>query len=65
MLIPTNIVSMGEIGPDGYSVGAGMYKLKDENGKAIPYDDPRTALIRSKTFPGIARAMAEQWGGKA
>lgn len=20
---------------------------------------------RSKTFPGIAKAMAEQWGGKA
>lgn len=24
-----------------------------------------SAKIRSKTFPGIARAMAEQWGGKA
>lgn len=23
------------------------------------------ACIRSKTFPGIARAMAEQWAGKA
>lgn len=64
-LIPTDIVGMGEIGPDGHSVGAGMYKLKDENGKAIPYHDPRTAKIRSKTFPGIARAMAEQWAGQA
>ena len=62
-LTPTNIVDMGEIGPDGHSVGAGMYKLRDENGKAIPYHDPRTAKIRSKTFPGIAKAMAEQWGG--
>ena len=61
-LTPTKIVDMGEIGPDGHSVGAGMYKLKDENGKAIAYHDPRTAKIRSKTFPGIARAMAEQWG---
>ena len=61
-LEPTKIVDMGEIGPDGHSVGAGMYKLKDENGKAIPYHDPRTAKIRSKTFPGIAKAMAEQWG---
>ena len=42
-----------------------VYKLKDENGKAIPYHDPRTAKIRSKTFPGIAKAMAEQWAGKA
>ena len=64
-LIPTNIVDMGEIGPDGHSVGAGMYKLKDENGKSIPYHDPRTAKIRSKTFPGIARAMAEQWADEA
>ena len=62
-LTPTNIVDMGEIGPDGHSVGAGMYKLRDENGKSIPYHDPRTAKIRSKTFPGIAKAMAEQWGG--
>ena len=64
-LTPTNIVDMGEIGPDGHSVGAGMYKLRDENGKAIPYHDPRTAKIRSKTFPGIAKAMADQWAGKA
>ena len=63
-LVPTEIVDMGEIGPDGHSVGAGMYKLKDENGKSIPYDDPRTAKIRSKTFPGIAKAMAEQWAGQ-
>jgi hypothetical protein len=58
----TNIVGMGEIGPGGFSVGAGFYKLKDENGKSIAYDDPRTAKIRSKTFPGIAKAMATQWG---
>ena len=25
----------------------------------------RDACTRSKTFPGIAKAMAEQWGGKA
>lgn len=61
-LEPTEIVDQGEIGPDGHSVGAGMYKLKDENGKSIPYDDPRTSIIRSRTFPGIAKAMAEQWG---
>lgn len=24
----------------------------------------RTAKLRSRTFPGIARAMAEQWGGR-
>lgn len=34
----------------------------DENGKIIPWNDPRTAKARSKTFPGIAAAMADQWG---
>ena len=39
----------------------GHYAL-DENGKILSWSDPRTAKIRSKTFPGIAKAMAEQWG---
>lgn len=25
---------------------------------------PELAKLRSRTFPGIAKAMAEQWGGK-
>lgn len=33
------------------------------DGKWLRYGDPRVARERSKTFPGIARAMAEQWGG--
>lgn len=34
------------------------------NGKAKTWEDShaRGAVVRSKTFPGIARAMAEQWG---
>ena len=35
-----------------------------ENGKIISWNDPRTARERSKTFPGIAKAMAEQWAGR-
>ena len=62
-LIPTNIVDPGEIVRGGFSVGASLNYARDENGKIIPWNDPRTAKIRSKTFPGIARAMAEQWGG--
>lgn len=27
------------------------------------YQTPRNSKARSKTFPGIAKAMAEQWGG--
>jgi site-specific DNA-cytosine methylase len=31
------------------------------NGKWIAYNDPRTAMLRSKTYKGIAKAMAKQW----
>ena len=36
------------------------------SGKARTWEDTysRDAGVRSKTFPGIAKAMAEQWGGK-
>lgn len=62
-LIPTEVVDPGEIYKGGFSVGASLDMARDENGKIIPWNDPRTAKIRSKTFPGIAAAMAEQWGG--
>ena len=58
---PKIIHSKGKSG--GYS-GASWYAT-DENGKILAWDDPRTAKIRSKTFPGIAKAMAEQWAGQA
>lgn len=61
-LRPTEIVDPGEIRKGGFSVGASLDMARDENGKIISWNDPRTARIRSKTFPGIAAAMAEQWG---
>lgn len=61
-LKPTNVVDPGEIKEGGYSVGAYADAARDENGKIIAWNDPRTAKLRSKTFPGIAQAMAEQWG---
>lgn len=61
-LIPTNIVDSGEIDKNGHSVGASATVAIDDNGKMLRWNDPRTAIIRSKTFPGIAKAMAEQWG---
>ena len=64
-LEPTNIVDPGEILRGGYSVGASANYARDENGKIIPWNDPRTAKARSKTFPGIAKAIAEQWAGIA
>lgn len=66
-LIPTKIVDAGEfqVSKTGsgrkYNVGASSSSARDENGKIISWNDPRTARERSKTFPGIARAMAEQW----
>lgn len=64
LLEPTNIVeperihSKGRTG--GYS-GASWF-VTDENGKALSWKDPRTALARSKTFEGVAEAFANQWG---
>lgn len=63
-LVVTEIVDPGEIHKGGFSKGASADYARDENGKAIAWNDPRTAKIRSKTFPGIARAMAEQWAGQ-
>lgn len=67
-LTPTNIVDAGEfyVSPKGklFSKGSASDMAIDENGKILSWNDPRTAKIRSKTFPGIAKAMAEQWAGK-
>ena len=62
-LKPTNIVDAGAIVGKGFSAGAMADAARDENGKVIPWNDPRTGKLRSKTFQGIADAMAEQWGG--
>lgn len=64
-LVATDVVDPGEICKGGFSKGASADCARDENGKTIAWNDPRTAKIRSKTFPGIARAMAEQWAGPA
>jgi hypothetical protein len=55
-LKPTKIVDKGSryIDKNGKSNGAAWYQL-------LPPGKNRTK-IRSKTFPGIANAMAEQWG---
>ena len=61
-LIPTDIVEPNIIN-DGNSTYSGpAYYATDENGKILSWNDPRTAKARSKTYHGIAEAMAEQWG---
>lgn len=63
-LQPTNIVDFECIHSKGKSGGysGNLWLAKDENGKILSYNDPRTARIRSRTYEGIAQAMAEQWG---
>lgn len=58
---PTNIIDPGEILEGGYSVGAHA-DGRNEKGKWLRFNDPELSKLRSKTFPGIAKAMAEQWG---
>jgi len=60
-LTPTKIVDGGDIRIGGYSTGAHA-DGKDENGKWLRFGDPKLSRLRARTFPGIARAMAEQWG---
>lgn len=61
-LTPTNIVEPKiRTYKGGARFGVGIGEVYNENGKIISYNDPRTAKARSKTFPGIAKAMADQW----
>jgi len=55
----TKIVSKGEM--ITYKSGKKMSKWYAD---AFKSDAKERAKLRSKTFPGIAKAMAEQWGGK-
>lgn len=62
-LKPTNIVDFECIHSNGKSGGYSgpSWVVKDENGKVLSYRDPRVSKERSKTYPGIAKAIAEQW----
>lgn len=58
----TDLLDLPESGFWANQTQDGQNKLIVD-GKWIAWNDPRTAKERSKTYPGIARAMAEQWGG--
>lgn len=59
-LKPTNIVE-----PVGPYVCGNTEIWKKQAAKGIVYGKEKSAKHRSKTFPGIAKAMAEQWAGVA
>lgn len=61
LLIPTEMVDQGIVTKQGLSVGASADSARKDNGKTLRWNDPRTAIIRSKTPIGIAKAMATQW----
>ncbi|MEK7500444.1 MAG: hypothetical protein AAB649_07655 [Patescibacteria group bacterium] len=46
----------------GYILEMLLPKNKQQRLHYLP-PSPERAKLRSETFPGIARAMAEQWGG--
>lgn len=64
LLQPTEIVEPERIHSNGKTGGYSgpSWYVTDENGKILSWKDPRTAKARSKTYPGIAKAMADQWG---
>jgi len=55
LLKPTNIVSKGDRQTYANGKTSPMWHAKSGKGCGV---------LRSKTFPGIAKAMAEQWGGR-
>lgn len=70
-LQPTNILEKPPSGwenqqftKDGRYGGYGGTFGCNRDGKWLRYGDPEVKKARSKTFPGIAKAMAEQWGGQ-
>ena len=63
-LVPTNVVEPERIHSKGKTGGYSgtSWFCRDENGKILSWNDPKTAELRSKTYEGVAKAMAEQWG---
>lgn len=63
-LRPTNTLPKPE--PFGYTKSGKPINFVEAHGKIRGLEcDSDSAKARSKTFPGIAKAMAEQWAGQA
>ena len=60
-LIPTEVLTLPETGVWRNQTLTGQNKLLVDD-KWIAWNDPRTAKLRSRTYTGIGKAMAEQWG---
>lgn len=51
--------------PKDWEMAHGKHPLKEWSAYQCYEDKIRDSNLRSKTFPGIAKAMATQWGGQA
>jgi hypothetical protein len=60
-LMATDLLTKPECGHWNNQTKDGQNKIVVD-GKWIGFNDKRTAHLRSKTYQGIADAMAEQWG---
>jgi hypothetical protein len=60
-LNPTNILKLPGCGYWNNQTPEGQNKIVVD-GVWIGFNDPLTAEIRSATYPGIAKAIAKQWG---
>lgn len=56
-IVPTDMVK-----PIGPYVCGNSEIWKKQAQKGVVYGREKSAVHRSKTFPGIAKAMADQWG---
>lgn len=57
-LMPTDVCI-----PKGLWVGSTSYRTKPESKRRYDLKSHRSSKMRSKSFPGISRAMAGQWAG--
>lgn len=60
LLEPTNIVEVDT--SDVYAYVAKNGRTKHDSRNRTKFQGEERSKYRSKTFPGIAKAMAEQWG---
>lgn len=60
----SNLTSTDIVEPVGPWVCGNTEIWKKQAAKGIVYGKEKSAKHRSKTFSGIAKAMAEQWGGE-
>jgi hypothetical protein len=59
LLVPTNVITKERY---ANQFADGQNAVRGKNGKLLGWNDPECAKERSRTYQGIAQAMADQWG---